>query len=175
LAAGRVDVAEDFRGTVFEAAVDAAEGKAWQRDSPVYCHDRWDDGQPQVSGKHQQRVGLQKWWSTQSQGLLRLTRWLGVAVEQSDNVRERVAAALGVALLVLVEQVSRVQQRPGYRSRGSAVMAVVAHMTRDSGCYGRLLAAGYEAALLRPALFWDPDRGQMRHIVFPQPEPRGPP
>jgi hypothetical protein len=169
------DVAEDFRGTVFEAAVDAAEGKAWQRDSSVYCHDRWNYGKPQVSGKHQQRVTLQKWWSTQSQGLLRLTQWLALAVEQSDKVRERIAAALAVALVVVMDQVTRIQQRPGYRSRGSAVMTVLAQMPRDIRCTERLLAAGYEAGLLRPALLWDPDRGQMRHIVFPQPESRGPP
>lgn len=91
-------------GTIFEAARDAAQGKAW---------DRARDG------------GSARWWQTQRRHLAQAALWLGVLPGLAATTRERIAAALGVPLLLLREHAARVQRAPGYRSRGAAVMAVV--------------------------------------------------
>lgn len=114
-----------FGGTIFEAARDAARGKAW---------DRSRDG------------GSERWWQTQRRWLARTALWLGVLPGLGAKVREHIAAALGVPLLLLREHAARVRQSEGYRSRGRAAMAALSALSvlcpED-----RLMHAGHIAGL----------------------------
>jgi hypothetical protein len=60
--------AGDWRGTLFEAAVDAAEGRAWSRSSEAVSADG-------------------RWWTTQGRHLRRCTGIVGVAADLADSVR----------------------------------------------------------------------------------------
>ena len=65
----------DFDDTLFEAALDAKERRAWARDSDSY-HDPPPD----------------KWWATQRRHLALAARLVGVARDLSERVRSSIAA-----------------------------------------------------------------------------------
>ncbi len=96
--------AQAFEGTVFEAALDASKGTAWDRERPG---------------------GNERWWGTQWRRLAVAQRICGVAPELGEAEREVVAAALGVELLLLRDQAQRIAATPGYRRRGQGVCTVL--------------------------------------------------
>lgn len=145
------DAVAAFGSTVFAAAVDAANGRAWSRD---VCA---------------------PWWSVQGRWLERLMRWVGVAVDIDAAMRARLAATLGVAQLLLLDQVKRIVVAPGYRRRGQAVTAVLAALRRDASLYDRLVRAGHEAGLWARPLRWDPEAGRLRALPFRPGPARSPP
>jgi len=136
------DPMEGFAATVFGAAVDAADGKAWSRE------------------------GGGRWWSTQGRALARLLWWVGVAVDLEAAVRARLAAILGVAQLMLREQAQAIAGHPGYRQRGRAVVTVLAALRRDASVADRLVAAGAEVGLWPRALRWHPHAKRLRTVPF---------
>lgn len=78
-----------FGGTIFDAAREAARGEAWDR----------------------LRVGgSDRWWQTQRRQVERALRWFGLLPGVAAAVRERIAAALGIPLLLLLEQVERMRK-----------------------------------------------------------------
>lgn len=145
------EVLDAYASTAFAAAVDAAAGRAWSR----------EEGGP--------------WWSVQGRQLVRLMRWVGVAVDLGDRVRARLAAALGVAQLVLLDAVARIVEAPGYRRRGQAVASVLEALGRDASVADRLVVAGYEAGLWPRPLRWDPVAARLRALPFRARPARGPP
>lgn len=142
---------EAFAATAFAAAVDAAGGTAWSRE------------------------GAGPSWSTQGRWLARLIVWVGVAVDLEAQVRARLAALLGVAQLVLLEQAKAIAACPGYRQRGRAVVTVLAALRRDASVADRLVAAGAEVELWRHALRWHADTGQLRAVGLRSRPPRAAP
>lgn len=66
--------ADQFDGTVFEAAVDAKDGRRWARETKGEVPEHW--------------------WSTQGRHLRLLARVVGVAQDLTDKVREAIAATL---------------------------------------------------------------------------------
>ncbi len=145
------DAVEAYTATAFAAAIDAAEGRAWSRD------------------------GRGSWWSVQGRWLARLVRWVGVAVELDEQVRGALAALLGVAQLVLLEQAGHIRAHAGYRSRGRAVVRVLAVLARDASVADRLVAAGAAVGLWPRALRWHPEVKQLRAVPFRAHPARAPP
>jgi hypothetical protein len=142
---------EAFRGTLFEAALDAKEGKAWSRNS--------------------ERDVPASWWSTQGRHIAVASRLLGVAREIGDRAREAIAAVLSVACLVLRDQ-SRSLGR-GYRSKGEAICVVLDALGART-CAERLLFAGYATGLWARPWTWDPSRRCLASLPFPAPGTEAP-
>ena len=144
-------VASSFSGTLFEAALDAAAGAAWERAEEHL---------------HQGLGGSERYWSTQIRQLSRCTRAVGVAEDLEDVVREQIAEALGLDLLLLREQCASVLRRPGYRSRGRAVCGVLEAVAPGRCMVERLMLAGHLAGLWGRPLRWDPQAGALREAPF---------
>lgn len=132
---------ERWEATVFEAALDAAEGE------------RWSD------------IGAKGgWWSTQWRHLVRLGVLLGLSVGEREG--EQAGRALGVDLHVLVG--GREGFRAGgYRRRGRAVLAVLEAVRGAGGdVLRRLLHAGRVTGLWGRGFFVDPRWGLRPAAAF---------
>lgn len=113
-----------WEATLFAAAADAAEGERWPADSP------WDEPR---------RL------RTQGRRLELSGRLLGVHPEQDNSERERIAARLGVATMLVLEA-ARMWSK-SWTSRGAAVLAVLRAVRVDGALLPRLLMAGAVAGL----------------------------
>jgi hypothetical protein len=135
-----------FANTFFDAALDAAEGRAWPR---------------AFEGGHDRS------WGVQGRHLDRSTHWLGVAPECAPSRTETIAVALAVDTLLLNDQKKEISRHPGYRSRGGAVRSVLAElMKRPVGVADRLAAAGFTAGLWGPPFRFDLPPGVLRSVAF---------
>lgn len=135
-----------FANTFFDAALDAADGRAWPR-ADEGSHDRS--------------------WGVQGRHLDRSTHWLGVAPECAPSRTESIAVALAVDTLLLNDQKKEISRHPGYRSRGGAVRSVLAAlMKRPVGAADRLAAAGFTAGIFGPPFRWDLPPGVLRALAF---------
>lgn len=131
----RAGSAEDFLGSLFDASLDASEGKAWER--------------------RPENESNRRWWSTQGRQI-RLAKILcGVAVDLVDSVRGKVAQVLSVASLLLLDQVATIKQNPGYRSRGEAVRRVLSQLSLEALTYEHLCVVGFGLSLWGEPWFWD--------------------
>lgn len=145
--------AEAFEGTIFEAALCASRGKAWDRESAG---------------------GSERWWGTQWRRLAVALRICGLVPGLSEAEREVMAAAAGVALLLLREQARAVAAGPGYRRRGQAVEAVLGRLAGPPCTLSRLMAAGHRAGLWGSPLWWDGSCARLRSWSFPGPRAAAP-
>jgi len=144
-----------FEATCFRAAIDAAEGRAWARGGPG---------------------AIDRWWESQRRDLARQMVWLGVDPAVSAARRAAAAGALGVPLLVLLEQARAVEAGPGFRSRGGAICAVLRALGGGRGVWLRLAGAAYAAGLLGLPLAWDARSRSLRAPPsFRPPGTRAPP
>lgn len=137
--------AQAFEGTLFDAALDAAQGKAWPRDCPG---------------------GTDRWWPKQCRHLEAAARLCGVHPDLDLAVRHALGAALRVETLVLVEGAQAIVASPGYRSRGQAVCAVLDRVAAGPSVLERVLCTGHLAGLWGPALLWDIEIGRLRRWSF---------
>ena len=135
--------AGDWQGTLFEAAVDAKDGRAWSRCSEAESADG-------------------RWWTTQGRHLRRCTGIVGVAAGLADSVREAIAATLSVGTLVL-RQLSAAK---GYRAVGAAVSSVLQSLRGGAGRAFRLLVCGHLVGLWGAPWRWDPARQVMERSPF---------
>jgi hypothetical protein len=133
--------APDWSGTVFEAALDAAAGKAWPREDPSR-------------------------WRTQRRWLLRCAAIVGLAVAASQSHVERVSRQLGTPTLTLVEAGARWSVAGGYQSRGAAIESVLDGLPSSEQLGERVLAAGAIGGLWGRPSRWDPGGG-WRSLVRP--------
>jgi hypothetical protein len=134
-----------FRGTLFDAAMDAASMNAWNRCSPEL-------GQG----------GELFYWSTMGRDLHRLTVLFGMSKDRPAPEREIMAALLGVGGLLLHEQSNFVLKYPGYKERGKAVCTILFSLTAGSCFLDRLLNCGHFAGLWGRPYQWDDDTAQLR-------------
>ncbi len=136
----------DLQGTVFEAATDAADGTAWERECTV-------DDEP--------------WWGTQWWHLVFGMLLLGVHSGLDDRIRERVAVVLDVPLVALSDARSRGAQR-GYRAKGGAIMDILSRLPCDARRTDhRLVRAGAVVGLWGRPLWWDERAGTLRPLAYP--------
>ena len=137
--------AQAFAGTLFDAALDAAQGEAWPR---------------QCEG------GTDRWWGRQCRHVDAALSICGVAPTLLAPAREAQAAALDVPTLLLLEHAAAIAAAPGYRSRGRAVRAVLDRVPAGPCPLQRVLAAGHLAGLWGPPLLWEPGIGRLRCLSF---------
>ena len=151
--AGDDDELREFSGTAFDAALDAARGKAWCRDSDLTGTDVLD-----------------RWWSTQTRKIGFATRLLGIASDVTDDVRERIAERLGVPMTRLIDLG---RDATGYRALGEAVVAVLRQLRRSASLSWRLLTCAWLVGRFgRPIRIGD--GGTLAAPPFSPAMPRGP-
>ena len=147
------DELSKFGGTIFAAALDAARGKAWCRDSDLAGTDVPD-----------------RWWSTQTRKIGFATRLLGIASDVTDDVRERIAERLGVPMTRLIDLG---RDATGYRALGEAVVAVLRQLRRSASLSWRLLTCAWLVGRFgRPIRIGD--GGTLAAPPFSPAMPRGP-
>ena len=136
---------ESFEKSLFEAAIDGSEGKAWSRE--------WMEAPRQ-------------WWETQRRRIGRAQALLGLVpkITQTDGLE--VAGLLDVDYLLLAEARKKISEKPGYRSRGQAVRLVLGELMNRGSPHDRLLLAGQRAGLWGRPLWWDAESGIIRGIPF---------
>jgi hypothetical protein len=132
-----------WNASVFVAALDAAAGERWLDDVVD------ERNLPYTSDRRRRR--------TQGRWLVKTSRLLGLAPEQSDSRRELVAARLMVPLLTL-RTLAAGWLAMSWRMRGQAVRAVLGELLVDNRLADRLLAAGSCAGLWPAPRRWDPSR-----------------
>ena len=114
--------ADAFVGTIFEASLNASRGSPWPRVSPG---------------------GSDQWWGTQRQYLQVAMHLCGVAPEMSTTLREILASALQVEMLLLLDASAAIRVRPGYQSRGQAVRTVLEQLPSGPCAVERLCVSGH--------------------------------
>lgn len=147
--------AGDFRGTCFEAAVDAAQG---------------------LIGKREGSAGSSAlWWSTQGRRLERSLALLGMTSEVDLGERHAVSELLGVDLLLLDEKAQQVATQPGYRQRGRSICAVLAALQPGAWLADRLAECGHRRGLWGAPWRWDPRTRALRRQPYRLIDTRGSP
>jgi hypothetical protein len=121
--------------TFFAAALDAAMGTGWSRESPV------DDSRRK---------------RTQQRYLELCARLLGLSHEMEDEVCQRIAASLGIAWLLLSDRRALYQSAVTYMERGPVIKSVLEKVSVDRSLAHRLLTAGFIAGLWGRPKWWDP-------------------
>ena len=136
--------------TVFEAALDAAAGRPWSRESPTFDPRRW---------------------RTQQDRLAFCAALLGVGPDLSPDQRLHIARQLDVPTLDVLEASEDYATATGYRERGRAIRRVLLRLAPRPRLAADLLAAGHIAGLWGRPSRWDPGgpgrRGVLRSVVFP--------
>jgi hypothetical protein len=141
---------EAFEDTLFEAALDAREGRAWARNSDCEIPERW--------------------WGTQGRHLGLALGLLGISAGFTDQLRERIADVLRVDLFVLRQEATKqTEETVGYRERGKAISRVLRKLRRDRGTAFRLLFSGYAIGQWGLPLSWDPERDILERLPFHSP------
>jgi hypothetical protein len=127
-----------WRGTRYEAVVDAAAGVPWPR------------GEAGKAGSRH--------WSTQLERIAELAQVTGlvsVAGETSTS-RERLSRSLGIGLVELREARTAYAKAGGYRTRAEAVASTLEKVAPDARALERILRAGALAGRWGPVHFWLP-------------------
>ena len=135
-------------GTFFAAAADAANGKAWLR---------------------QCKGGTESWWHTQGRRGAIAKHLCGVAPTLAQPDRLALAEAWQVPAQLLADAAQSIAAAPGYRSRGAAVVVVLAAAGPENPLLylRRLLRAGHVAGLWGAPYFWDDGARALRRWAFP--------
>lgn len=131
----------DFGETLFQAALDAAEGRAWLRKSTGAETDRY--------------------WSEQERQLVIAQGMTGVAEDLDSKVREGISRILGVELLVLLEEARRQAEDAGYRSRGRSIVRVLDAAPRSLCLVDRLYVAAHLAGFRGPPVRIEEKTGRL--------------
>lgn len=133
----------DFEDTIFAAALDSAEGRAWARDSDEVVPDRW--------------------WSTQGRHLQLTARLVGIAGDLADRVRESIAAVLSVSGLMQRER----STATGYQRIGKAVCDVLRWLRGGKAHRAfALLVCGCLVGHWGEPLRWDGNREVLERSPF---------
>jgi hypothetical protein len=139
-----------FAGTLFDAALDAAAGKAWPREEPG---------------------GSERWWGTQERRFWRGALLTGVAPSLTAGLLPELASLLDIDLLALTGWPAPT----GYKSLGQAVCRVLDALAPGPCLVDRLGAAGALVGLWGEPLRFDPTTGVLRRLPFRATGTTGPP
>jgi hypothetical protein len=151
------DGVERYRGTLFEASLDAADAKPWHREH---------------------KGSTDRWWGTQLRRLALAAQLLALAPGIPSPRREEVADILGVDLLMLREQAQKLRDGQGYQQRGIAVRQVLDALPHGSFLPERLLECGYLASCWGAPHRWLPQIATLHRQAFRAtgtPRPHQPP
>lgn len=137
---------QDARGTLFDAALDAADRKAWPREH---------------------EGGSDRWWQTQRRDLDKAMRLVGVGANLDERTVERLAGALGVPMMDICEARASLAASPGYQARGAAVTRIL-RATCGMGCVAKRLAqAGHIVGFWGKPYWFDRRPLRVRFGAFP--------
>ena len=137
------DGVDDF----FQAARDAAAGKAWPKES-------WE-------GYSQGR------FITQCRRLDRATHLTGVASTLKPLQREQVVACLEIEGVHVHAGGVQLQGVVGYRCIGAVIVTLLTVIQAQKQTYTRLLAAGYSAGLWSRPYVWERSVPRLRSLGLP--------
>lgn len=121
--------------TFFAAALDAALGLSWSRESPA------DDPRRR---------------RTQRRYMVVAATLLGLAAELEEEIAQRVAQCLGIAWLLLSDQRKVFRSALTYKGRGAVIASVLELIPVDRSVSHRLLRAGFITGLWGCPRRWDP-------------------
>jgi len=152
--------AQAFSGTIFDAALDAAQGKTWRRADSLTSSEHCGDG----------------CWTTQCRRIESTARLLGIHPLLSIEEQLKAAEALSVPALLLTESARNLALSGGCFACGKAVVQVLAEMPQRTSIADRLMQSGYIVSLWQEPLRWDPRRGLLLlRKPFHPPGTRAPP
>lgn len=133
--------------TIFLAALQAASGHPWPRDSD----------------------GIGMIWDTQLVHLAACAKALGLAKETPPRLGEQLAEQLDVPRLVLLDAAQAYQQARGYREQGGAIASVLERLRPGRCLLEQLLCCGVLTGLWGPVVRWDQGTARARRTVFCEP------
>jgi hypothetical protein len=140
------DGARRFAGTCFDAALDAADRRAWPRQSD--------------SGSVDPR------FSTQTRHLRRSSLLLGIHPSFDQRVREQTAQILDVPGQLLCDAAALIERQPGYHGSGRACRDILESIPASNSIFESLAEAGAVVRLWPSPRLWDRRRGGLRRTVF---------
>ena len=137
-----------FRGTLFDAVLDAIQAIAWARDSngaqrPDRC------------------------WSTQRRHLNLGLRLVGIASGLADRVRQGIASALSIDMLTILGQQRLGGVGQGYCAHGEAISSILVELPKAVSAAVALLRCGHWIGEWGEPLHWDSKRRVYDRGPFP--------
>ncbi len=133
-----------WQTTIFLAALQAASGQAWPRQSD----------------------GIARVWETQLSDIAKSAKALGLCKETGPRIGEQIAQRLGVPRLLQLDAAQAYQQARGYKERGRAIVAVLAQLEPGRCLLDQLLAAGVLSGLWGKVERWSPGRDRAHRAAF---------
>ena len=133
-----------WQTTVFLAALQAASGQAWPRQSD----------------------GIARSWDTQQELLAKSAQVLGLLPNTPPRLGEQIAQHLQVPRLAQLDAARAFEGACGYEQRGRAVVAVLDRLRPGRCLLEQLLACGVLAGLWGPVQRWGPGAGTGTSPVF---------
>jgi hypothetical protein len=133
--------------TIFLAALQAASGLCWPRDSD----------------------GIQMIWDTQLAHLATCAKALGLSKQTPPRLGEQLAQRLDVPRLELIDAAQAYQQARGYREQGRAIESVLERLRPGRCLLEQLLCCGVLTGLWSRVERWEPGASRPRRTVFCEP------
>lgn len=133
-----------WQTTVFLAALQAASGQAWPRQSD----------------------GIARIWDTQQELIAKSAQVLGLLPKTPPRIGEQIAQQLQVPRLELLDAARAFEGAFGYKERGRAIVAVLDRLQPGRCLLEQLLACGVLAGLWGPVQRWAPGAGPGTSPVF---------
>lgn len=147
------DGAERFRGTQFDAALDAAQNKPWR------------DG----------RNGSTPTFTTQIDHIQRAAAMFGLEPNISNDQRLAIAQTLTIPTLLLQAGAACFSDNPGYQEAGQAICSILEKLPDTTLLFERLAEAGTQTGLWPEPFFVDPHHKDLRPSAFRCFRTRAPP
>ena len=151
------DGAERFRGTQFDAALDAALGKAWKNG---------DDDDTDISTPT---------FTTQVNHIHRAAAILGLEPDISTDQRLAIAQTLTISTLSLLAGADCFRNNPGYKEAGQAICAILKMLPDTMLSFERLAEIGFQTGLWPEPFFVGSHHKHLRPSAFQHFRTRAPP
>jgi len=146
---------QSFEGTLFDAALDAANHKAWPKESQA----GYQDGR----------------FNTQINQIGRAGLLVGIAPGQEAKQREAIAEILDVPYQNVHESATLVKTEPDYKSFGQAICRILQAVPTNNTLFEQFAASGYEVGLWPPLYCWNWQEKKLYLNNFHKMTTRGPP
>ncbi|MEO5340432.1 MAG: hypothetical protein H7837_07945 [Magnetococcus sp. MYC-9] len=147
---------ERFRGTQFDAALDAAQGKPWR------------DGHDGIGGSTPT-------FTTQVNHIQRIAALLGLEPDISADQRLAIAQTLPLSTLFLQAGANCFRNNPGYEEAGQAICFILKMLPDTTLSFERLAEAGFQTGLWPEPFFAGSRNGNLRPSAFRYFRTRAPP
>jgi hypothetical protein len=147
--------AQSFADTCFDAALDAAQQRAWPHES--------------IEGNLMPR------FPAQMRHLTHCSLLLGIQPGLHRQLREEIAQILCVGGQRLYDSATRIETQPGYFGLGKAICSVLDALEPTTSLFERLAEAGAGICLWPTPQLWDPQLKTLRRSQFHRIRTRSPP